>query len=78
MSCGRPVKPRATRCSVADAVARASTSPSPTTGLSVYSAHFPSGESVAPAIVRHSSYVSCVIARFPAGGGGALQRETRV
>jgi hypothetical protein len=27
--------------------------------------------------VRHSSYVSCVMAFFPAGSGGGVQRDTR-
>ena len=69
ISCGRPVYPRVARYSVVPDVPRTTTSPSPTTGESVYAAHLPSAESVAPCIVRHSSYVSCVIAFLPAGNG---------
>ena len=54
-NCGRPVKPRGARYSVAAAVARTTISPSPTTGLSVYATHLPSLDSEEPEIVRHSS-----------------------
>jgi hypothetical protein len=35
-------------------------------------------ESAEPEIVRHSSYVSCVIAFLPAGAGGGVHGATRV
>ena len=54
-NCGRPVNPRGARYSVAAAVARTISSPSPTTGLSVYAAHLPSFDNDEPDIVRHSS-----------------------
>src|SRR5687768_2418161 len=68
---GRPVHPRAVRNSVLPLVARMTTSPSPTTGESVYAVQRPSGDSVAPEIVRHESYVSCV-SGFLAGCAAAF------
>ena len=59
-------------------MARTTSSPSPTTGLSEYTAHFPSFDNDEPEIVRHSSYVSCVMGFLPAGRGGGVQRETLV
>ena len=54
-SCGRPVYPRGALYSVAPLVARAMSSPSPTTGLTVYTAHLPSLDSDEPEMVFHSS-----------------------
>src|SRR5512140_2668022 len=77
-NCGRPVKPRGALYSVPPEVARTTTSPSPTTGLSVYAAQRPSLDSDAPLMVRHASYVSCVMGFLPAGSGGGAQRDTLV
>ena len=52
------------RYSVAAPVERTTNSPSPTRGLSVYDAHFPSGDSVGEAIVCQRSQSLCVMGRF--------------
>ena len=52
---GRPVYPRGARYSVVPRVDRITSSPSPTTGDTVYIAHRPSLDSTAPEIVRQRS-----------------------
>ncbi|MBL0891008.1 MAG: DHCW motif cupin fold protein [Gemmatimonadaceae bacterium] len=55
LAAGRPVTPRGTRYSVLPLVARTTSSPSPTTGLCVYTAHLPSLDSDEPLMVRQMS-----------------------
>src|ERR1035437_4306438 len=75
--CGLPVKPRGTLNSAVPVVERTTSSPSPTTGPSVYAVHLPSGESEGPVSARHLSYWSCVMGFFVDWAGTTAATSNR-
>src|SRR6476659_4936122 len=76
---GRPRKPRGTRYSVVPDVERITSSPSPTCGINVYTAHLPSFDSAGALIDFHLSQSACVRTFFwaEATAGTARTAATR-